>query len=82
MTTSDWLSALAEAGPPEKAHRLPDGDGWYTLADIMKKTGWKEFTIRRYLRGQIKAEKMELFRGTKTSMNGRVSPQIWYRAKP
>lgn len=71
VEATDWLDALAET-----SQQQPVGRGWYTVAEIRKRTGWRESSARRRLAHEVEIGRMERFVGV---ANGRVT--VWYRRK-
>lgn len=62
-----------------QSERRPEGTGWLTFAEMMKKLGMKEGRLRKALAKNKSS--YDSFIGLSYS-NGRLTRNVWYRPKP
>lgn len=72
-----WAESFAKALVQPK---LPPGDGWLMIDQIVKKFRVNDFKARCILRDMVKEGKIERFKGQQI-VNGRVYRAIYYRPK-
>lgn len=71
-----FRAAIARKG------RSPEGEGWITRKEFSRRAKMGQGSALIYLRKQVKAGKIEYFRGSAVSKSGTINPQSWYRPIP
>ena len=59
--------------------REPEGPGWLTALQIAKKTHRSLGHVRIWLKGELKAGRMQVFKGVQRSSEKRYSKLWWYK---
>ncbi len=77
--TSDPWAKLAER--LRSRDKTPEGEGWLTMPEIIKRMGKGKTTVRQGVAAEIQAGRMEVFKGHHIK-EGRRCQQFWYRMKP
>jgi hypothetical protein len=76
-TDALWLDAFQRA--LVKKIKEPDGIGWLTLNEFRARTKLGQGKGEWFVRAEMKAGRMERFRGSQTRPSGAIAPQTWYR---
>lgn len=75
-----WLDAFQRALAVKE--KRPEGPGWLTMKQVMKRLGWGESKTHKWLKEEQSAGRMEKFRGSAMGGGGKTAfNTTWYRPK-
>lgn len=79
---TDHLWADAFARVIRMRERAPSGDGWLTRDGFTARAKVGKCKAVKFIAQELKAGRMEIFKGTQIGKLGRPTKQWWYRPVP